>query len=447
MVQSGEFTGMEGGKDSEGMRAVTAWLDERGLGRFKIQFRLRDWLISRQRYWGNPIPMIRCDSCGWVPVPESELPVRLPLDVDVTKGETLADRPGFFEVACPKCGADARRETDTMDTFTCSSWYYFRFSDARNAEAIWEKDKVDYWMPVDQYIGGIEHAILHLLYSRFFTKVFRDMELCDFDEPFTRLLTQGMVKLDGYTMSKSRGNVVPPEEIIEKYGADVLRVYILFMAPPDKDLEWSTEGLEGVKRFLTRLWRLANEAAAEIGACEAGEATASPSAEERSVGARRIMHTRMKAITEDVATFGLNTAVARLMEVVNSSYDYRREVPEDRRDKAVVREGLEMTTRALAPFAPHLAEEIWREVLCHEESVHVQPWPAYDEAAIEVDEVEYAVQVNGKVRARVTVPADLPEAGIRDLALSQENVASHLEGKTVEKVVVVRGRLVSVVAT
>ena len=445
MVQSGEFTGMPGGKDSEGMRAVTTWLEERGLGRFKIQFRLRDWLISRQRYWGNPIPMIRCDSCGWVPVPESELPVRLPFDVDVTKGETLADKPSFYEVACPKCGADARRETDTMDTFTCSSWYYFRFSDARNAEAIWEKDKVDYWMPVDQYIGGIEHAILHLLYSRFFTKVFRDMGLCDFDEPFTRLLTQGMVKLDGYTMSKSRGNVVPPEEIIEQYGADVLRVYILFMAPPDKDLEWSPEGLEGVKRFLSRLWRLVNEAAAEIDACEAGE-LAAPSDEERSVGARRVMHTRLKAITEDVATFGLNTAVARLMEVVNSSYDYRREVPEDRRDKAVVREGLELTTKALAPFAPHLSEEIWREVLCNESSVHTQPWPVYDEDAMEVDKVQYAVQVNGKVRARVTVPADMPEAGIRDIALAEENVASHLEGKSIEKVVVVRGRLVSVVA-
>ncbi len=446
MVQSGGFTGMPGGKDSEGMKAVTAWLGERGLGRFKIQFRLRDWLISRQRYWGNPIPMIHCDACGWVPVPEGDLPVRLPLDVDVTKGETLADKPGFYEVECPKCGAAARRETDTMDTFTCSSWYYFRFSDARDDEAIWEKDKVDYWMPVDQYIGGIEHAILHLLYSRFFTKVFRDMGLCDFDEPFTRLLTQGMVRLDGFTMSKSRGNVVPPEEIIEKYGADVLRVYILFMAPPDKDLEWSTEGLEGVKRFLTRLWRLVNEAAAEIGACEPGEASAAPSGEERSVGARRVMHTRLKAITEDVATFSLNTAVARLMEVVNSAYDYRREVPEDRRDKAVVRESLEITTRALAPFAPHLAEQIWREVLCNDSSVHLQPWPVYDETAIEVDEVQYAVQVNGKVRARVTVPSDMPEAGIRDVALSQENVASHLEGKEIEKIVVVRGRLVSVVA-
>ncbi len=256
MVQSGEFTGLPSGKGGEGVRAVTEWLAARGRGRFAINFRLRDWLISRQRYWGNPIPAIHCPACGLVPVPEADLPVVLPADVDITKGETLADHPEFYEVACPKCGGPARRETDTMDTFTCSSWYYLRYCDARNDSAIWDRDKADYWMPVDQYIGGIEHAILHLLYSRFFTKVFRDLGLVSFAEPFTNLLTQGMVKLDGATMSKSRGNVVAPEDMIAQYGCDALRAYILFMAPPDKDLDWSYEGLEGMFRWLSRVWRL-----------------------------------------------------------------------------------------------------------------------------------------------------------------------------------------------
>ncbi|HEX9094242.1 MAG TPA: leucine--tRNA ligase, partial [Coriobacteriia bacterium] len=263
MVQSGEFTGMPGGKGSEGMRAVTEWLAARGLGRFSINFRLRDWLISRQRYWGNPIPAIHCPVCGLVPVPAEQLPVVLPMDVDITRGETLADHPEFFETSCPHCGGPAKRETDTMDTFTCSSWYYMRYCDARNDAAAFDAVKVGYWLPVDQYIGGIEHAILHLLYSRFFTKALRDVGMLDFAEPFTNLLTQGMVKLDGATMSKSRGNVVAPEDMVAKYGADALRAYILFMAPPDKDLDWSYDGLEGMWRFLSRAWRLVAEVAEE----------------------------------------------------------------------------------------------------------------------------------------------------------------------------------------
>ncbi|TLM78299.1 MAG: leucine--tRNA ligase, partial [Actinobacteria bacterium] len=263
MVQSGEFTGMPGGKNSEGMCAVTEWLAERGQGRFAVNFRLRDWLISRQRYWGNPIPAVHCPECGLVPVPEDQLPVVLPMDIDITKGETLADHPEFYNTKCPVCGENARRETDTMDTFTCSSWYYLRYTDARNDKSPFYRDEVDYWMPVDQYIGGIEHAILHLLYSRFFTKVLRDLGMLGFDEPFTNLLTQGMVKKDGETMSKSKGNVVAPEEMIAKYGADTLRAYILFMAPPEKDLEWSFEGLDGMWRFLGRVWRLTDEIADE----------------------------------------------------------------------------------------------------------------------------------------------------------------------------------------
>ena len=261
MVQSGEFTGMRGGKASEGMKAVTEWLAERGQGRFSINFRLRDWLISRQRYWGNPIPAVHCPACGLVPVPEEQLPVVLPMNVDITKGETLADHPEFYETTCPKCGGAAKRETDTMDTFTCSSWYYFRYCDARDDSAAFARANADYWMPVDQYIGGIEHAILHLLYSRFFTKVFADLGLTSAREPFTNLLTQGMVKKDGETMSKSRGNVVAPEDMVARYGADALRAFILFMAPPDKDLDWNQDGLEGMYRFLGRLWRYVSEVA------------------------------------------------------------------------------------------------------------------------------------------------------------------------------------------
>ncbi|NTU71632.1 MAG: leucine--tRNA ligase, partial [Coriobacteriia bacterium] len=268
MVNSGEFSGMAGGKASEGMHAVTAWLAERGHGRESINFRLRDWLISRQRYWGNPIPAVHCPACGLVPVPIEELPVVLPMDIDITKGETLADHPEFYETTCPTCGGAAKRETDTMDTFTCSSWYYLRYTDAKNDSLPFSAENANHWMAADQYIGGIEHAILHLLYSRFFTKVLADMGMLTAREPFTNLLTQGMVKLDGSTMSKSKGNVVAPEDMIAKYGCDTLRAYILFMAPPDKDLEWSFEGLDGMFRFLARVWRFVDESAQEAaGGC------------------------------------------------------------------------------------------------------------------------------------------------------------------------------------
>jgi leucyl-tRNA synthetase len=441
MVQSGDFTGMEGGKDSEGMHAVTTWLAERGEGRAAINYRLRDWLISRQRYWGNPIPAIHCESCGLVPVPESDLPVVLPMEVDITKGETLADHPGFYETTCPSCGGAAKRETDTMDTFTCSSWYYFRYSDARNDQAIWDKGKIDYWMPVDQYIGGIEHAILHLLYSRFFTKVFRDMGLADFDEPFTNLLTQGMVKLDGFTMSKSRGNVIPPEEVIERYGADTLRAYILFMAPPDKDLEWNKEGVDGLHRFLGRVWRLVSEVAAES---EGSRSASGGGIDKAAVELKRVLHSTIAAVTEDIETFGFNTALARMMELVNAANEYRRE--HEARDAAVQAEVAATLVRLLAPFTPHFAEELWRGVLVQEGSVHREGWPEYDKDAAAAEEVELAVQVNGKVRGRLVIPVDLAEDEVKERALALENVAAHLEGVEVRKVVVVPGRLVSVVA-
>jgi leucyl-tRNA synthetase len=442
MVQSGEFTGMRGGKASEGMKAVTEWLAERGQGRFNINFRLRDWLISRQRYWGNPIPAVHCPACGLVPVPEDQLPVMLPMDVDVTKGETLADHPEFYETTCPTCGGAARRETDTMDTFTCSSWYYLRYCDARNDDAIWDPTKTDYWMPVDQYIGGIEHAILHLLYSRFFTKVYRDMGLVSFAEPFTNLLTQGMVKLDGATMSKSRGNVVAPEEIIAKYGADTLRAYILFMAPPDKDLEWNNDGLDGMWRFLGRAWRYIAEVAEEAAAGVSGAAAAGDSA---SKSLRSERHRVVGKVSDDIERFQFNTALSAMMELVNAAYDYRRAMPAGTRDVVLERDVAETLTLLLSPYVPHMAEELWREILGHETSVHLESWPAWDPSAAVSDEIEYAVQVNGKVRAHLTVAADAPTDDVQAAALALEKVVEHTTGKTVRKVVVVPGKLISIV--
>ncbi len=440
MVQSGEFTGLQGGKASEGMKAVTGWLAERGQGRFSINFRLRDWLISRQRYWGNPIPAVHCPSCGLVPVPEEQLPVVLPMEVDITKGETLADHPEFYETTCPKCGGAAKRETDTMDTFTCSSWYYFRYCDARNSAEAFGRDKADYWMPVDQYIGGIEHAILHLLYSRFFTKVFADMGLTSAREPFTNLLTQGMVKKDGETMSKSKGNVVAPEDMVARYGADALRAFILFMAPPDKDLDWNQDGLEGMFRFLTRLWRYVE------GAAGAGSAAA-PAEDPAAKALLRERHRVVGKVTADIEAFGFNTALSAMMELLNAAGDYRKTVPADARDVALEREVAETLVLLIAPFAPHMAEELWREVLGGEGSVHRQSWPAHDPALAAADEVEIVVQVNGKVRAKLTMPATADDATVREAALALPKVIEHLEGLTVRKVVVVPGKLVSVVAT
>ncbi|MDP2299734.1 MAG: leucine--tRNA ligase [Coriobacteriia bacterium] len=439
MVQSGEFTGMPGGKASEGMRAVTEWLAERGRGRFSINFRLRDWLISRQRYWGNPIPAVHCPACGLVPVPEAELPVVLPMEVDITRGETLADHPEFYETACPTCGGAARRETDTMDTFTCSSWYYFRYCDARNDTAPFSRERADYWMPVDQYIGGIEHAILHLLYSRFFTKVFRDMGLTSAAEPFTNLLTQGMVKKDGETMSKSRGNVVAPEDMVARYGADALRAFILFMAPPDKDLDWNQDGLEGMYRFLTRLWRYVTDVAS---------APSAPSAQgdAASKTLRREQHRVIGKVTDDIERFGFNTALSAMMELLNAAGDYRRTVDGIARDGALERDVAETLVLLIAPFAPHMAEELWRVALGHAGSVHREIWPTFDAALAAADEIEIVVQINGKVRGRLVIAADASEDAVREAALSEPNVIEHLAGLTVRKVVVVPGKLVSVVA-
>ncbi|MDR1358246.1 MAG: leucine--tRNA ligase [Coriobacteriales bacterium] len=461
MVQSGEFTGMPGGKDSEGSEAVIAWLQARGLGEASVRFRLRDWLISRQRYWGNPIPMIHCEDCGIVPVPYEDLPVVLPLDVDVIAGETLASHKEFYEVDCPVCGKPAHRETDTMDTFTCSSWYYLRYTDPHNTVLPFDALAADAWLPVDQYIGGIEHAILHLLYSRFFTKGLRDAGLLggtnaegllQKGEPFARLLTQGMVKLGGETMSKSKGNVVAPEEAIARYGADVLRVYILFMAPPDKDLEWSQEGLEGIWRFLNRVWRSVYDLRGERVVDSEGtllslydESLDASDAAARGRELERAIHRVIGKVEDDIERFNLNTAIAAIMELANTISAYTK-LPLALRDAELCAQAAETLVLLLAPMAPHCTEELWSEVLgkAQKGSVHTQPWPEHDPRKALAETVELAVQLNGKLKARITVPLDAPDAEVKAEAL--EAAAAALEGREPRKVIVVKGRLVNIVA-
>ena len=452
LVQSGKYTGMTGGKHSEGESAIVADLEERGVGRRKVEFRLRDWLISRQRYWGNPIPAVHCDHCGVVPVPVDQLPVRLPEDIDLAAGETLATHEGFVATTCPVCGAPARRETDTMDTFTCSSWYYMRYTDPHNDKAPFDSAKANAWMPVDQYIGGIEHAILHLLYSRFFTKVLRDEGMLAFDEPFTNLLCQGMV-LDenGDVMSKSKGNVIAPEDMIANYGADAVRAYILFMAPPDKELLWNEDGLAGMYKFMNRLWRQVNDLAGTAGeeTLFAGGELDTDAVHKLSKTLMRERHRVVGKVVDDFDRNNFNTAIAAIMELANATGEYLRKVSlEARRScdhaEAFDRDIAEVIVKLMAPIAPHWAEELWQTVLGHEGSVHVEAWPAFDPELAKADEVELAVQVNGKVKAKITVAADAGEDEVK--ALAQEAVSRAIEGKELKKVVYVAGRLVNIVA-
>ena len=451
LVQSGKYTGMVGGKHSPAVDAIIGDLEAQGKGKKSVQFRLRDWLISRQRYWGNPIPIIYCDDCGTVPVPEDQLPVTLPKDIDLAAGETLATHEQFSQCTCPKCGKPARRETDTMDTFTCSSWYYMRYTDPHNTELPFSPDRVNRWMPVDQYIGGIEHAILHLLYSRFFTKVLRDMGMLDFDEPFTNLLCQGMV-LDenGEVMSKSKGNVISPEDMIAGYGADAVRAYILFMAPPDKELQWNEDGLAGMYKFLNRTWRMVNDLAGKAG--EETSFQAGAKAEEAKKAHDELLRERHRVVGKVIDDFGrnnFNTAIAAIMELVNATGDYlRKNSAEDRAANAELaafdKEIAEVIVKLLAPMAPHWAEELWQDVLGNETSVHKEAWPEFDPNAAKASEVELAVQVNGKVKAKITVAADAAEDAIRETAL--EAIADATAGKDIKKVIVIPGRLVNVVA-
>lgn len=411
MVDSGEFVGL---KSSEAIKAMG---DK--FGKWQTHYKLRDWLISRQRYWGVPIPIIYCEKCGTVPVPEKDLPVKLPKNVKFT-GEgasPLAQIKEFVNVKCPKCKAAARRETDTMDTFICSSWYFYRYTDPKNRKEIFAKDKVNHWMPVDQYIGGIEHAILHLLYSRFFAKFLYDQKLVPTDEPFTNLLTQGMVVKDGAKMSKSKGNVVDPDHIIEKYGADTARLFILFASPPEKELEWSDKAIEGCFRFLNRVWRLATR-------------DSRPETKDTT----KKTHQTIKGVTDDIERFSFNTAIAKLMELVN----------ELSKAESVDAESIKALVLMLSPFAPYMTEELWSK-LGNKNSVHKATWPKYDPELVKESELTIPVQINGKLRDTIKVSADASDDEIKQKAHSSEKAKSFIGDKKIVKTILVPKKLVNIV--
>ena len=444
LVQSGKYTGLTGGKHSEGEAAVVADLEAAGTGRRKVNYRLRDWLISRQRYWGNPIPMVHCDCCGIVPVPDDQLPVTLPENLDLGAGETLAECRDFYETTCPVCGKPARRETDTMDTFTCSSWYYIRYCDPHNTELPFSREATDRWMPVDNYIGGIEHAILHLLYSRFWTKVCRDLGLLSCDEPFTNLLCQGMVKDEhGETMSKSKGNVVPPSSVIGPFGADTMRLTILFIAPPEKDFDWSEKAVAGCNRFIKRAWSAVWGLATTPGATEFAPVDAS-ALNERESELFRSLHRLGDRCTKDYDRAQFNTAISAVMELTNAVNAWLADCAPEERNAALAGLLARDLVAMLAPVCPHWAEELYHEALGLTGFVYNEPWPEFDASLAVASTVEIAVQVMGKVRGRATIAADASKEDTEKAAL--EAVASYIEGKTVRKVIVVPGKLVNVVA-
>jgi leucyl-tRNA synthetase len=461
LVDSGEYNGLNW---EEANHKMTVDEEARGIGEGTVQYRLKDWGISRQRYWGTPIPVVYCESCGMVPVPADDLPVMLPKIAEFSgRGDSpLAQVPEFVNTTCPKCGKPARRETDTMDTFVDSSWYFFRFCDPQNSELPFDPETVAYWGPVDFYSGGVEHAILHLIYSRFFTRVFRDLGMTTLSEPFARLLTQGMVLKNGQVMSKSKGNVVDPDDMIQKYGADALRLYVMFVAPPEKEIEWTDAGLEGSWRFLARVWRMVDSLADTIG----GEGIPSPAQVELNDGERalrRKTHDTIRRVTLDLdPRVHLNTAISGLMELVNELYAFCNNsdclrigqtatdvgsvgVVERAATVAVLKESVEALVKMISPFAPHMAEELW-ERLGHSGGIVAAGWPMFDESVAKAEEVVIPVQINGRLRARLTVPADISEEQLRQIALSDPAVVKHLEGKTVRKVVIANGRLVSIVA-
>ena len=465
MVNSGEFDGMA---STEGKTAIIEYAEKQGYGKARVQYRLRDWLISRQRYWGTPIPIIHCPSCGAVPVPDEDLPVRLPEDVEFSGrgGSPLAKLESWVNVKCPSCGEDAKRETDTMDTFIDSSWYYLRYTDAKNEAEVFTNNKVNDWMAVDQYVGGIEHAILHLLYSRFFTKVLRDRGLLNFDEPFERLLTQGMVQSLTYKnpetgkyvpsanvnpddpkdpdtgdalqvfyekMSKSKYNGIEPAEVLGKYGADTARMFILFKAPPEKDLEWDDADVEGQFRFLNRVWRIVTEYS------QAEKAAANKDISKAEKDLRRAIHTAIKEIAEDLeGEYQFNTAVSELMKLSNALNDTKA------KNSSVYQEGIETLLKLLAPFAPHIAEELWRTI-GNTDSIHSQAFPELDPEALVVDEITLVIQIMGKTRGTIPVPANSDKAALEKYARESEAGKRYLEGKEVKKVIVVPGKLVNFV--
>lgn len=441
MLNSDQFNGLP---NKKGISAIIKYLEEKKTGKGKVQYRLRDWLISRQRYWGAPIPIICCDNCGTVPVPDEDLPVLLPKDVEFkpTGRSPLADSPSFLETVCPICGKVAKRETDTMDTFMCSSYYYYRYTSPRLEEASWDKKAVKDWLPVDQYIGGVEHAILHLLYSRFFTKFLHDAGLVENVEPFKNLLTQGMVLKDGTKMSKSKGNVVSPEEIISKYGADTARLFILFAAPPERDLEWSDQGVEGCYRFLNRVWRLIASLKKELKVSYNSKDLENLKGSHKDM--HRITHATIKKVTMDIGNrFNFNTAVSSIMELVNALYHYK-DMPRAEYNLAVLREAVENLLILLAPFAPHMVEELWHEI-GNSDTVHKKAWPSYNEKALVEDEIVIVVQLNGKVKEKLAIPADLDAKAMEELVLRSPKVQDLLVDKKIIKVIAVPRKLVNIV--
>lgn len=439
MINSGKYTGMN---NKEAIEEITKDLEADGLGKAQVNYKLRDWLISRQRYWGCPIPMAYCEECGWVPEKEENLPVKLPTDVEFTgKGDSpLKTSKTFGETTCPCCGKKAVREFDTMDTFVDSSWYFLRYCDAHNSEKPFDKKKADYWMNVDQYIGGVEHAILHLLYARFFQMVMHDLGLVDAEEPFDNLLTQGMVIKDGAKMSKSLGNIVSPEEIQAKYGADTARLFILFAAPPEKELDWSDAGVEGSYRFLNRVYRLVQEYVNEIrGDFRGSETITIQSAEDKALNFQ--LNATVKKVTEDAGgRFSFNTAISSIMELVNALYKYKQgevNVP-------LMTDAIEKLILILNPFVPHITEELWND-LGHEDRVYQQIWPEFDPAALELETVEIIVQVNGKLKDKMAFEKNAEKSAIEEAALASERVQDAIAGKSVVKTIVVPNKLINFV--
>ncbi len=433
MVNSGPFNGTPA---DEAIAKVTKYIEELGVGKFMVTYRLRDWLISRQRYWGAPIPIIYCPKDGMVPVPEDQLPVWLPENVQfkATGESPLRYEPDFVNTTCPICGGPATRETDTMDTFICSSWYFLRYADPHNSEQAWSPEKLQHWLPVDQYTGGVEHAILHLLYARFFVKALRDMGHLNFAEPFTRLYHQGMVLgADGQKMSKSRGNVEAPDTYVEKYGADTVRCYLMFIGPFDAGGSFKPENLEGVWRFLNRFWNLVTESWVE------GKASTAETSESKAI--ERLRNKTIKRVTEDLKNFRFNTALAALMECNNAMIKQQND-PVAR--SATYRKTLETMMQLLAPMAPHITEELWH-LTGHRGSIHSTEWPIYEEAMTQDETFILVVQINGKVRERIEVAADISEAEVRELALNNARVQSFIGDGTVQKVIYVPGRLMNIV--
>lgn len=446
LVNSGTFDGLA---NEDAKQRIADDLETTGNGRRTINYRLRDWNISRQRYWGAPIPVIYCDACGVVPEKEENLPVVLPLDVKTHDDgrSPLPHTPAFYECTCPVCGGKARRETDTMDTFVESSWYFARYTDATNDKAPFTPDALRYWLPVDQYIGGVEHAILHLLYSRFFTKALRDCGFIELDEPFANLLTQGMVLMDGSKMSKSKGNVVDPTEMIARYGADTVRLFCLFAAPPERDFDWSESGIEGSYRFVGRVWRLVEELREHLLAVGACSSTAEDAKTAVARELRLKEHATVRKAGDDLNDrFQFNTAIAAVMELVNALYLAKDELVADESGRKVLSSAVSTVLTLLSPFTPHLSEELWA-LLGHTESVSTLPWPRWKEDALVRDTVTLVVQVNGKLRGKLDIPADASREEVETLALNEPNVLRYLEGVTVRKVVVIPGKLVNVVVS